>query len=251
MRLMETPKRPGFISRMRAKLWALPRLCSSHSPTSQALPPDASSQTTQLMIPTSALQRENNAQASDAGLSNEEDAASHVKACFPSSTVFQREDDTKVSAAELRGNGGDVLVGPDGTRVRSSLAVTHSGQKRDMVRVRTESGMLLVTDDHRLIIEDAQGEKVYMVAHDILPGQGQGHQRVTSVDHFSEIMDFVQVTFENDASVLAWSPEKRPSRSLNLPGTFVVRGAPHTVDRYYIGEKDTFLGNPKLPKHSY
>jgi len=59
-----------------------------------------------------------------------------------------RVDGSLVRAAELAGEGGDILQGPTGTHDRVLTAITHKKENRNFVRLNTSESMLEVTADH-------------------------------------------------------------------------------------------------------
>jgi len=172
--------------------------------------------------------------------------ASYPK-CFPPKTIFMRVDGSLVRAAELAGEGGDILQGPTGTHARVLTAITHKKENRNFVRLNTSESMLEVTADHRVIVEGSPttlGIDEVETSHRVLTGCG--FKCVQSVDVFTRTSEVVEVVLEDDAQVLAWSPMAKHVPKVDEKRAFAVRGGVHQP-HHYICEQKSFLDLRRNP----
>merc|ERR1719329_1055729 len=81
--------------------------------------------------------------------------------CFLPRTRFLRPSGRHVTAAELRGSGMDVVMGPGGQEVKVIHVVKHPSEERTMVSIQADeaSHRFTVTGDHLLVVEGSAGER--------------------------------------------------------------------------------------------
>ncbi|CAK0906808.1 unnamed protein product [Prorocentrum cordatum] len=131
-----------------------------------------------------------------------------------------------------------------------SAAQKHPNVERDIVYLKTEpnSYPFQVTKDHPLLVEGPSGDLVDVTAQDLLQDRrriydGTRFRRVTEAFERREATEVIEVTFLDDAAVLAWVLPKRPvhARPQLLDGAAVVcLGAPpQRTDAVFV--HNTFL----------
>jgi len=137
--------------------------------------------------------------------------------CFLPRTRFQRISGEMVTAAELKRDGGDTLVGLDGTEVVVSRAVTHPECEHSVVSFRIEKANcpFTVTCDHRL-----WGEESILEARALADCQSSARPKISNGSDFVDVLEatsyqlrtaVVEVAFSGNGVVLAWMPaQKRP-----------------------------------------
>jgi len=141
--------------------------------------------------------------------------------------MFQRKDGKMISAAELRGQGGEVLRGPDGSEVLVLQTRKHKAEERRFITIETVSDKIEVTDDHRMLVQGLDGLPMNVLAGDIHVMKaltGSGFQLVKNTSACVKMSEVVEVTLQNDAPVLSWG---RTSRRFHHPDeacAFAVRG---------------------------
>lgn len=148
--------------------------------------------------------------------------------CFPPGAIFQTMEGRCITAAELRGAGGDLLQGPDGKCARVVRAVTHKAKERDFVCIEAGGNSIEVTQDHRLIVCGPDGCPVDVPASRVTPQYvltGKGFQPVTDRNENSKISEVVEVEFENDSPVLTWMRTTRKFRNPVHERAFIALGS--------------------------
>lgn len=125
----------------------------------------------------------------------------------------------RVTAAGLRCAGGDVVLGLNDAEVMVLRTVRHQdGIERDIVHLSIEGipYSFQVTSNHRLIVGSADGSPVIVTAGSLLSTprpvfDGRGFRRVEEVRLQRSVTEVVEITFDQDAVVLAWLLPKRAS----------------------------------------
>lgn len=167
--------------------------------------------------------------------------------CFLPRTRFLRPSRQHITAAELRGNGMDSVLGPGDCEVKVIKVTKHAAEARTMVSIQTKSAShrFTVTGDHLLIVEGAASKHQEVSARDLVELGAGRLPRVFDGQHFQDIVavkqcvmttEVVEITFENDGVVLAWLlPERRPhgrQRQLRPAAAVACLGSPpRTLDR--------------------
>jgi len=139
-----------------------------------------------------------------------------------------RIDGSAIRASELSSKGGECVRGPQGAKVMVLGARTHAAENRCLAQVSTSIGVLEVTDDHRIIIQNSDGDVMDIQARAILPPcvlTGQGFQQVQLVELTERKTEVVEVFFADDAPALAWCKSSRKTKNLDLSRAYVVRGS--------------------------
>lgn len=139
--------------------------------------------------------------------------------CFLPRTTFLKPCGARISAAELRSSGGDVLMGPHGQQVSVLRSIRHQPPvERDVVCIFTvlQHYPFQVTASHRLLVEGPAGSTQPVSADSLLNRRGpihifdgSGFQTVIQVRLARQVTEVVEVTFVEDAAVLAWILPKR------------------------------------------
>lgn len=169
--------------------------------------------------------------------------------CFPPGTVFQRKGGALITASQLRRHGGDVLMGPDSSTVRVLRAKTHQKEPRWFTTVETGESKLEVTSDHRLLVCSGPGGECRNAEAGRLQSlhvrTGTHVALVENVSHDLRESEVVEVTFEDDAPVLAWTRTARRLRNLDHGRAFAVRGAESAHLSDVLQTRNTFIDGPQ------
>lgn len=145
--------------------------------------------------------------------------------CFLPKTIFKQADGTFITASQLRGDGGEVLLGPGGGHVRVMRTKRHEAEQRCFLKIHTAQSMLEVTHDHRVIGQGPGGSQT-ITALDMRPLilTGAGHQPVQSFEVHRRSSEVVEPIFEDDAPVWAWTRKGRRFTHPELEQAFAVKG---------------------------
>lgn len=152
------------------------------------------------------------------------------------------------------------MLGPGGTYVRVTKAEKHSPRRREFIELRTALGIMKVTSDHQILVQDSStGRPIPFTAGDFKQWEsepmtkaspkvyvdGQNFQSVCEIKSFKESLGVVAITLENQFdSVMACLFQRKP-RSV-LPGaSMACRGRPHSslylMDQQGLIEKSGFI----------
>lgn len=174
--------------------------------------------------------------------------ASMAPKCFPPNAVFMHANGRCITASQLKRDGGEILLGPNNTRVRVVSTRRYEPEKRAFLKIFTSSSMLEVTDDHRVLGQCPRGTPVTVTAVDLRPLiiTGTGPQPVDSFDVEYRVSEVVEPIFENDAPVLVWTRSGRRQKNVDLEQAFAVRGG--LCDMYSLLEiKNDFYDGLRAP----
>mmetsp|Transcript_98005 Transcript_98005/g.193989 ORF Transcript_98005/g.193989 Transcript_98005/m.193989 type:complete len:395 (-) Transcript_98005:267-1451(-) len=183
--------------------------------------------------------------------------------CFLPRTRFRCPGKEEISAAQLRSCGGDVVLGPDGKQVRVQTSLRLPAQERDLVHFKLEGAehAFTVTSDHCLKMEGPRGDQIAEEARALVSVHnatrkrifdGQQFRTVVSAELLQKSTAVVEVTFLDDATVLAWlppgrRPRSRETRAHNQRVAVACRGAPAQTNDLMLGVgvgiQNTFLGD--------
>lgn len=141
--------------------------------------------------------------------------------CFLSRTSFLTPHGDRITAAELKASGGDIVLGPNSEEVRVLRSVRcQPPVERDIVYLHTQGNSYPSqwTANHRLFVShhpcrkprtcSAQSLVAYAGPHYIYNGS-ISPLKVMKAEVKCEKVEIVQVTFEDDSPVLAWVLPKR------------------------------------------
>jgi len=144
--------------------------------------------------------------------------------CFLPRTTFKLSNGGRITAAELRSEGGDIVMGLNGVRVRVLTTTRLPPVAQDIVHMFIEGNPypFQVTSLHRIDVESSDGNFVAQAAdlmrlQDVSVPTGDGYRGVARAELFRETTEVVEIKFELDARVLAWVLPKRPPRSGRPP----------------------------------
>jgi len=145
--------------------------------------------------------------------------------CFLPRTSFLkplRFGGGRITASELKVRGGDVVIGLDGAEVLTLGVVRHEpAVDRDIVHIYTDSNPypFQVTADHRLLVEDERQHRSVVAARDLMNSNRQYKllnstcaKKILDVTMTSEATIVIEVTFSQDACVLAWILPKQSGK---------------------------------------
>lgn len=163
--------------------------------------------------------------------------------CFLPRTRFRTTSGTTLTASNLPAVGGSRLLGPDGKMCVVLRRTMLPKQEWDFVQLTVKTSLwqhhFIVTADHRLMRQGARGELISVQASELLRAQrgkchivtGGGPAEVVAAEMWKESTAVVEVVFEGDATVLAWTPPKRRWRPRSLsPRTGIIcSGSPPDV----------------------
>lgn len=156
--------------------------------------------------------------------------ASYIKhRCFLSRTSFRTPQGSRITAAQLRTKGGDIVLGPHGEEVHVLRTKRHQPPiERDVVymyvEIREGEGSTYpfrVTADHRLVISrQSDGPLMTEAARILVTGAGpfyvmSGSEemlKVLKAELHQEKAEIVEVTFKDDLPVIAWVLPKHAPR---------------------------------------
>lgn len=144
--------------------------------------------------------------------------------CFLPRTSFKLSNGGRITAAELRSEGGDIVMGPNGVLVRVLTTTRLPPVEQDIVHMFIEGNSypFQVTSLHRIDVESSDGNFVAQAAdvlrlQDVSVLSGDGYRRVARAQLARETTEVVDIKFELDARVLAWVLPKRPPRAGRPP----------------------------------
>lgn len=168
--------------------------------------------------------------------------------CFAPNAVFKKVDGGYITASNLKGHGGDILVGPNNTCVQVMSTKRHLAQQRTFLKIHTSSSTLEVTHDHRVLVQSSQGFPITVTASQMIPDiiTGVGPQPVRSFDVDHRVSEVVEPIFEKDAPVLVWTRNGRRQKSAELEHAFAVRGGLCDVHTF-LGIKNGFYDGLRTP----
>lgn len=165
--------------------------------------------------------------------------------CFLPRTIFRRrlaDGLTLIRAAELSTNGNIELQGPDDTWVAVQHVRRHPPQERDFVRVQVGAHSFISTAEHRLCSEDNLGQRQFVEAGRLVAGNmilgGDGLASVTATDAFTATAQVIEVSFDDDVAVLAWTlPQhgRNKPASMSESGAVAVMGCRHEAGDLHLG----------------
>lgn len=185
--------------------------------------------------------------------------------CFVPRTSFLRPlrlGGGRITAAELRKHGGDIVLGLHGAEVRVLGATRHEPPvERDVVNLYTVSNPypFQVTSDHRLLVEGPNQSFVTVTAGSLVGSQGRriydgsGFKDLLDAKLQTETMSVIEVTFVEDACVLAWVlPKNTPKKgrpALQESTAVCCRGSrlrlkdgpPQSIDHFGLITSRTFV----------
>lgn len=180
--------------------------------------------------------------------------------CFVGRTAFSKPQGGFITASEFKTAGGDRVLGPQDAEVVTLRAIRHPAVERDFVSILC-SGCpypFRVTSGHRLRVVE-RGEFVDMTALELkraFDGGSDVHiwgaaQEITiremHVEKKSEVV--VEVTFDEDAVVLAWLLPKvlrRGRPELTADAAVAVLGSRLCPGDFRIEESRNGLLQPSL-----
>lgn len=153
-------------------------------------------------------------------------ARSTTPRCFLPRTSFLRPPrygGKRITASELspRIPGFDIVLGLDGAEVRVLRVLRHPAVERDLVHLAVESNPypFQLTHNHRLLVEGPNGDLVAVTAGELLAHgrcsriyDGRRFKNVVATRE-REVTEVVEVTFMDDACVLAWVLPRRAARA--------------------------------------
>jgi len=163
--------------------------------------------------------------------------------CFLPRTVFQQPDGRSIRAANLCLAGGEVIRGLGQRNVFVQRAVTHPAKMRKFVCIHTDTSMLEVTEDHRLMVRGPDGNPTDIEARNVRATEifdGQEFHVVQRVAHTDKYSEVIEINFQDDAPVLAWLPAGRKVQSLDDRRAFAVKGEVQGREHTYMVNK-TFI----------
>lgn len=141
--------------------------------------------------------------------------------CFLSRTSFLTPHGDRLTAAELKASGGDIVLGPNRVEVRVLRSVRcQPPVERDIVYLHTEGNSypFQVTADHRLFVSHHPSHQPRICSAQSMVANAGPHYiyngsisplKVVKAELKREKAEIVQVTFEDDLPVLAWVLPKR------------------------------------------
>lgn len=148
--------------------------------------------------------------------------------CFPPKALFQRVTGEMVCASELKGSGGDLVIGPGRSIVRVARSKKHKAERRTFTKLETAHSALEVTSDHRVLVRGTDGLEFEMLAGDIKPVHvltGSGFHLLTRATEEVKIQEVVEIVFQDDAPVLTWMRETRKFHNPKAHCAFAVCGS--------------------------
>jgi len=179
--------------------------------------------------------------------------------CFLPRTSFRTAQGTRVTAAGLRRDGGDVILGPRG-KVKVLKVTRHPPQDRDIVSLKTQkmSYPFQIGADHRVEVssekrsaprrltakelqESVQANTDNFFLHDA----GEEPQLILTASVKLESTEMIEITFENDDPIFAWLlPKNSHGRRPPLDDDLCVTcfGSRLRIDdKYNLPVKNSFL----------
>mmetsp|Transcript_10755 Transcript_10755/g.37647 ORF Transcript_10755/g.37647 Transcript_10755/m.37647 type:complete len:232 (+) Transcript_10755:306-1001(+) len=184
-------------------------------------------------------------------------SVSRLLRCFLPRTSFKRPDRLgggRITAAQLNTTGGDIVLGAEGNEVTVLRAQRHSPSKCQVAFMQTQchSYPFQITVSHRIVVEASDGHLETMTVEkwflrDPKPRIYDGRQlhEVVRVWIDELATEIVEVTFAEDAAVLAWVLPKRACSSrppLRANIAVACRGARLRPRDIRVSEGDLGLG---------
>jgi hypothetical protein len=142
---------------------------------------------------------------------------------FLTRTVFQIPNGKYTNAAELRGNGGNVLVGLGGVQLLVLRAVSFKEEETELINIKREEHTypFALPANHRVIIEDQNGLPQVVEARALLRmgapypriSNGSFFQAVTEVHSVTKPTNLVELMLAKGSVLISWLlPERRPPK---------------------------------------
>jgi hypothetical protein len=158
--------------------------------------------------------------------------------CFLPKTKFQSTDGQILAAVRLHSKGGEVVMDVGGQAVKVCRRTTLPEQERDVVELTVQTGRLShtfkVTADHRVCVVNADDEQFAVCASELVAAPktlwrvmtGGGAVALLNAKMLQMHTQVVEVVFEGDAEVLAWTPANHwRARTLSPTAGVVCRGS--------------------------
>lgn len=152
--------------------------------------------------------------------------------CFLPRTSFKRPSGGRITAAEFRKSGGDVVLGLDGKEVRVCRSIRRQPKMDwDVIKVFLNGATypFQATADHRIVVDEL-GNVVKartLLTHSSGPRHifnGLSWRVVERAEIERMTTEVVEVTFEDDATVLAWVLPRNASVQLDDAAGVACRG---------------------------